>query len=255
MMKRKIVMLVAAVMVLSASPAFALFTNGGFETGDWTGWTLDWGTRSYNSTTITWGQADHGRQLVMDNTATMTYQTTDINPYNGTYMARINDVAGNYHATKISQSGAISQQDIDDGATIYVNWGAALIEPSNTHPVAAQPYFGITLTVGGDVTTFQADAATKQGGGWTDIASGSEDLWYKQDTWSADISSYALGTNVTLEMFVVDCGWGGHGGYAFLDGIGTTEQPVVPVPGAFLLGGLGLAFSSWRLRRRKELLN
>ena len=34
-----------------------------------------------------------------------------------------------------------------------------------------------------------------------------------------------------------------------------TELTFVPVPGAgaFLLGGVGLAFASWKLRRRKEL--
>ena len=31
------------------------------------------------------------------------------------------------------------------------------------------------------------------------------------------------------------------------------ELTVVPVPGAVLLGGIGLAFSCWKLRKRKEL--
>lgn len=253
----KKLIIITTVMLMSASPAFALFTNGGFETGDWTGWTLDYGERynststTDNSTAITWGQADHGLKLVMDNTATMPGQFTDIDPYNGNYMARINDIYGSYHATKISQTDTISQQDIDDGATIYVNWGAALIEPSNAHPADAQPYFGITLTVGGDVQTFTADALTKQGGGWTDIGDSGGDLWYKSGTFSADISTYALGTSVTIEMFVSDCSWGGHGGYAFLDGIGTTYQPpAIPAPGAMLLGSIGVSLVGWLRRRR-----
>ena len=39
------------------------------------------------------------------------------------------------------------------------------------------------------------------------------------------------------------------------DGTSHSEDtnPVVPVPGAVILGVIGLAFASWKLRRRKEL--
>jgi len=245
-------------MLCSASPALAeLFVNGGFETGDFTGWTLDYGY--YNGGgSISWGQGDHGLRAVIDDSGTMPGQTLDIDPYNGNYMARINDIYGGNHATKISQQGAISQDDIDSG-TLYVNWGAALVNPSG-HPDDAQPLFGINVSVDGVLqSTFQAngnEAATT----WTLAGSdGYEPLYYKQDTWTYDLSAYDIGDSVLVEMFVADCSWGGHGGYAFLDGIGTAYQPpgqdpVVPVPAAAILGWLGVNVAGWLSHRRGELL-
>ena len=80
-------------VILLSSPAFAVFTNPGFETGDWTGWTLEFGQRDILTKNITWGVLDHGNYLVMDNTATMPGQILNIVPYYGNYMARINDAA------------------------------------------------------------------------------------------------------------------------------------------------------------------
>lgn len=255
---KKLGYLLAMGLFLGASPSYALFVNGDFENGDFTGWTLKYGRVNGGNQTISWGASNHGLRTVIDDTATMPGQTLDINPYTGEYMARLNDIYGNYHATGIWQKDVITQSDIDNGAVLYVNWGAALVEPSNDHPVGDQPFFGIEVLVGGDVIdTFYADALTKQGGGWTKAGYCDGDLWYKTGQWSLDIASYSIGTEVTINMYVADCGWGGHGGYAFLDSIGTIKPPVpdnpaVPVPGALALGICGVV-ATRRLRKRLSL--
>ena len=247
-MKKCIIsMLSVTSFVLLSQPASALFVNGGFETGTTTGWTVEKGhttsSNAVNWASSGWGTGS-GRADVIDSSGAMAGQSLDVDPYNGNYMVRINDIRGGYDATKISQTDAIDQQDIDDGATLYVNWGAMLIEPSNTHPNGQQPFFSINLLVNGStVNSFQADAtAHSTDPSWVNAGYDGGNLWYKHDTWSFDLSTYSLGDTVTLEMYVSDCNWSGHGGYAFLDGIGTTYQPPndVPEPSTVLLMGMGI---------------
>lgn len=231
---KKLIATLCAVGTLGITvPAFALFTNGGFEDGNFNGWTF--------STPSGWYSGQSLSSVISASTPMLAGQTVDVNPYYDNYMARLQDLDGNYHATTISQSDIITSADLSE--TLYVRWGALLVEPSNAHPAGDQPMFDIAvLRNGAPIGSFHADALNKQAGGWANYGNYGGTAWYKTDVWSFNLgTSFQENDTITVSMSVYDCGWGGHGGAAFLDGIGTTPPPPVPEPSTVALLGLGLA--------------
>jgi len=244
---KKYLLVLIAVTMLYASPAFALFVNGGFEDGTLNGWTVENGyAPSGVVTTEQWGTYPTSQFY-----GAVTSAGPVASAYNGTYMAQIGDLAGGRRATRISQTDTLGATDVDAGSMLYVNWGAVLNNPSG-HPTYDQPHFGIEITIAGaSVGSFWADAETKQGGGWADVGGNN---FYKSGTFGFDLTAYALGDSVTIALFAADCGYGAHGGYALLDGIGTTFIPPgneVPEPATMLLFGLGLLGLAGTSRRKK----
>lgn len=216
----------------AAGQSNPLFQNGGFEDGTFTGWTIEYGFYQGNGI-VQWGVSPHGLHQIIGVGEFQPGQTLTVNPYDGTWMARINDVFGNNHASRLSQTAVVTQQHLDDGGFVYVQWGAMLVDPQ--HAPSQQPFFHIEVLQNGNILDqFQANATDAANQGWTNAGNAGGTLWYRADVYSVDISMLAVGDQLTIRMAVADCSLGGHGGFAFLDGIGTTPpaQSIVLAPTA-----------------------
>lgn len=190
------------------------FQNAGFETGDWTGWTHE---------THTWQNYTPGSYPYEKNAIVSATDMDEIflnvyaiaKGYSGKWAARVNNSDNMYHISSASQTVTVPNVSNPE---IRFYWAAILEDPQ--HDAANQPYVDIVVvdetanTVLRTKHFYTNDPAYP---GWIPL-----DYWgsWKAIDWQPLIVNLggSIGHQVRITVTAADCGYGGHGGYVYLDG-------------------------------------
>lgn len=229
------------VMVLGviARASQADFNNGRFEQGTLQGWTEEYalyekwkgpcgelGEPKFSNWTSSpsWTKnAQVVSQFTLPN-------GTVITPDEGSWMAKIGDLIGDKHATRLQQTIRLFGND-RKWANIHLNWAALMVDAN--HPCESQPIFIVEVEVrrASHITKLvsfeklkriQISSTDATGGDW--VFSGYDGTnsatYFKRGAFDIALTeSYPSGTEIRVTITVAGCTEKGHGSIAFLDNV------------------------------------
>ena len=237
-----------------SSSAFANFINGGFESGNTSGWTIGGGNRTglgnaaINPTDFLPGGSRYDAGIASSHSAVVTAGIADhtdgnLNRVNqtfgGTYSFRAEDTINGGYASVITQ-----RVDNYTDTNIFFAWAAVLEGAHGTDEAATFKLVLRDETAGTDLITRQYNAANSGGGVDSRFTLSSDGFYYT--SWQVEqlaLDSSIVGHDFTLTLLAADCQFTGHEGEVYLDGFGAIPPPPppIPLPGTLALLGLGLA--------------
>lgn len=269
-MKRTIAI---AALALAATPAWAIFTNGGFENTSFAGWTQTSGNNNglsgsppFTSASLNITPGGTFRGFIRSTGYVDTRAPTLVLPRAGSVTAQVNHEtqAGGFMSS-ISQQDVITAADIDpNDGLLHVRFSYAAVLDDPNHSPAQQPFFFVRLrNITKGTTLYEDFTYSNQPGKTFLIGSGS----YKYTAFSnVDIvvPNADLSDTLEIQALASDCSPTGHAGYVYLDGFGSavvgppgTTGPVdVPTLSewALILLSLGLGgVAMWSMRGRSPL--
>lgn len=253
-----------ALLVLVVVPAvlLALFTNGGFETGDFTGWTKTAflnpglsGSPPFTTANIVRSPGGSDQSIIVTAAAPETGVDPRLGPTAtlkfpkfGMFSARVNGPITGLISNTILQQTTTTAGDVDpaDGK-IHVRFTYAPVMENPSHQPQQQPYFAVIVrNVTRSTTLFETlNFSNQPGVPWKPSPLDPAVLytdWQIVDI-APPLSALAVGDTIEIEVIGADCSLGGHYGYVYVDAFGAqipglsvtkTASPDPVSPGANL---------------------
>ena len=237
----------------------AQFVNGGFETGDTSGWTTGSGYRAlvYNAD-LTPGdflpggssyRGDLQHSAVVDK-GTMAHTDGALDQvYSGNHSFRAEDLEIGGYASAITQR-VNGYKD----SNIFFAWAATLEGAHGTNDSATFKLVLRDETLGTDIISRSYNAAVNGSGTDSRFAVTQDGNFFYTKAWQVEqlpLSAGSIGHDFSLTLLAADCALTAHQGTVYLDGFGAVNPPPIPEPETYAMMLAGLGAIGFAARRRK----
>jgi hypothetical protein len=253
-----------ALMSLAVSPAHAIFQNGGFEAGTFANWTPTIGTNPgltgappFTGTNIVIGAGGNNDSAVVGATSDPRAPQLTI-PYAGTFTGRVNGFTSGAVINVFAQTDTITAADRDPSdSQLHVRFAYAPVLEDPNHIAQDQPYFYVRVRDVTASTLLYEEFTYSNQPGKTFVTTGA---WKSYPAFvPVDVIVPAASLGHSLEIYVLgaDCSQGGHGGYVYLDGFGSsiiipgTSSAPIPTLSEWALIVLSLGLGAVALWNRR----